>query len=96
MAATLTGALSVTHINSNATTVVKTGFGMLHTICINSKGATGNTATVYDNTAASGTIIAVIDTTAQVQTLLYDAQVAIGITIVTAIGTAPDITVTYA
>jgi hypothetical protein len=96
MAQTPTGALSSGHINSNTTTTLKSGAGLLHSICINTKGATANTATVYDNTAGSGTILAVIDTTAQVQTLLYDIQFSIGLTIVTATGTAADLTVSFA
>jgi hypothetical protein len=96
MAQTPTGAIQYTHVNSNTTTVVKSGPGLLHSITINSKGATGNTATVYDNTSGSGTVIAVIDTTSQIQTLLFDIGFTTGLTIVTATGTAADITVSWA
>jgi hypothetical protein len=96
MAQTPTGALQSGHINSNTTTTLKSAAGLLHSICINTKGVTGNIATVYDNTAGSGTVLAVIDTTAQVQTLLYDIQFSIGLTIVTATGTAADLTVSFA
>lgn len=82
-------------ISTNATTAVKSGAGELHSICINTKGATANTATVYDNTAGSGTIIAVVDTTSNVGCLTYNLGFATGLTIVTATGTAPDMTVTY-
>jgi len=67
----------------------------LHAITINTKGASANTATVYDNTAGSGTKIATIDTTASVGTLRFDAAFSTGLTIVTATGTAADITVLY-
>jgi hypothetical protein len=90
-----TGALTGAHINTNTTTVVKSGGGWLHSITINSKGATGNTATVYDNTAGSGSVLAVIDTTAQIQTLLFDVAFQTGLTIVTANGTAGDLTISY-
>lgn len=86
---------SFSNITSNATTTVKSGAGLLHTLCINTKGASANTATIYDNTAGSGTKIGTLDTTAGVQCLTYDAVFATGLTIVTATGTAADITVSY-
>jgi len=95
MPQTPTGALQSAHINSLTTTVVKSGPGYLHSITVNSKGATGNTATVYDNTAGSGSVLAVIDVTANLVTLLYDIQFLTGLTLVTASGTAADLTVSY-
>ncbi len=86
---------SATHITSNTTTTPKTSSGLLHAISINTKGASANVATVYDNTAGSGTVIAVIDTTAQVSTLFYDVVFNTGLTIVTATGTAADLTVCW-
>jgi hypothetical protein len=83
------------NINTNTTTTVKSGAGVLHNITINTKGATGNTATIYDNTSGSGTKIATIDTTQQVQTLALDVSFNTGLTIVTANGTAADLTVSY-
>lgn len=83
------------NISSNATTVVKSGAGYLGTITINTKGATANTATVYDNTAGSGTVIATIDTTGGAVTLTFNAKFATGLTVVTATGTAANITVCY-
>lgn len=83
------------HITTNTTTTAQTGAGVLHTICINTKGAAANVATVYDNTAGSGTVIAVIDTTAQVNCQYYDARLQTGLTIVTATGTPADLTATY-
>lgn len=84
-----------TNITTLATTVVSANPGTLAAICINTKGATANTATVYDNTAGSGTKIATIDTTAAVGCLRYDVAFATGLTVVTATGTAPDMTVTW-
>lgn len=52
-------------------------------------------ATIYDNTAGSGTKIGTIDTTAGVQTFLYDVAFSTGLTIVTAAGTASDMTLSY-
>lgn len=85
-----------------ATTVICTvpsatqaAYAVLHTITINTKGATANTLTVYDNTSAAGTKIATIDTTSQVQTLVYDCICTTGITCVSATGTGADYTVTW-
>lgn len=82
------------HIATNTTTTVKSGAGHLHSISINTKGLT-NTATVYDNTAGSGTVIGILDTTIGVSTLMYDLAFATGLTIVTAGGTSADLTITY-
>src|SRR5579871_487213 len=87
------GGGSYAHIASNTTTTVKFGAGVLQSITINTKGASANVATVYDNTAGSGTVIAVIDTTAGVVSLPFNVNFSTGLTIVTATGTAPDITV---
>ena len=83
------------HISTNTTTTVKSGSGILRSVTVNTKGATANTATVYDNTAGSGAVIAVIDTTASLGTLRYDVVFSTGLTVVTASGTAADLTVSY-
>lgn len=76
------------------TTVVKSGPGILHTICINTPAATG-TVTLYDNTAASGTLIGTITAFASTNPCFtYDAGFVTGLTIVTATA-ANDLTVTY-
>ncbi len=77
------------------TTVVKSGAGLLHCIQINKAVATG-VITVYDNTAASGTVIATITQPAAVlattQNCLYDVKFNTGLTVVTSTA-AQDITV---
>jgi hypothetical protein len=90
--ASSSGGYSYNNISSDTTTVVKSGAGFLHSIVINTLAATG-TATVYDNTAGSGTKIATI-ATAAMGTLLYDIAFGTGLTIVTATA-APDLTVCY-
>lgn len=82
-------------ITTNTTTTVKSGPGYLHTVTINTKGATANVLTIYDNTAGSGTKIATLDTTGGSQTFEFDVGFATGLTIVTATGTAADVTVSY-
>lgn len=77
------------------TTVVKTGEGILHTITFNKPVATG-VVTVYDNTAASGTVIGTVTVPASPMpvTLTFDAAFSTGLTVVTATA-AQDITVTF-
>lgn len=79
-------------ISTATTTVVKSGSGHLHTIVLGATAA--GTITVYDNTAASGTIIAVLKASIAEQTFTFDVQFATGLTIVTA--AASDLTVTFA
>ena len=88
-----TGANDAGHITANASTTLKSGPCVLLAVTVNSKGS-GNTATVYDSKTGSGKVLAVIDTT-QPGTFAYNAQLDNGLTIVTAGGTAADITVSY-
>ena len=82
-----------TNINSNGNTLVKSGQGVLRSITFNKKGASSNTATLYDGTDNTGTVIGVIDTTDKISTLLYDLKFFVGLYIVTATGTCADMTV---
>lgn len=79
------------------TTVIKSGPGFLHLIQVNKTTALG-VITCYNNTAASGAIIATITQPAATQqaqvTLFYDVAFSIGLTCVTATA-AQDITVSY-
>ncbi len=88
------GSYNYKNINSQATTVVKSGAGVLHTLCINTVANTG-TATIYDNTSATGTKIGTVTQVTGVPSCLrYDVGFATGLTIVTAVAT-PDITISY-
>ncbi len=78
---------------ANATTVLKRSGGKLHRITVNKFGA-NSVITVYDNTAASGTLIATISSSVE-QGFEYDCEFQDGLTIVIAGGTASDITVVY-
>lgn len=86
---------SVLNLAANATTLVKTGEGVLRSITINTKGATANTIKIYDGLTAAGTLLATIDSTASIGTLTFDAKFSTGLCIVIATGTAADITVSY-
>ncbi len=77
-----------------ATTTVKSGAGVLYSVTINTKGLT-NTLTCYDNTAASGTKIAIISTIDGSETLTYNLAFATGLTCISAGGTGADYTVSY-
>jgi hypothetical protein len=82
------------NITTDTTTTLKSTRGYLHTVCINTPAA-GGTATIYDNTAASGTKIGTITSFASVPgCFIYDVAFWTGLTIVTATA-APDITVTF-
>ncbi len=89
------GTYTYTPISTNTTTLVKSGAGRLHTITINTKGASANTVTVYNALTATGTPIATIDSTVTYGTLIYDCQFSTGLCIVTATGTCADMTVCY-
>ena len=79
-----------------ATTTHITGSGTLGQITINQPIANG-TITIYDNTAASGTVIGKITLPAVLleqgpHTATYDAEFSLGLTVVT-VGAAMDITI---
>ena len=80
-------------ISTATTTVLKYGPGSLHRLVVNNP--TNNAITIYDNTAASGTVLAIIDpdTGATPFALQYECPFQNGLTIVTA-GT-PDVTVIF-
>lgn len=71
-----------TYIATATTTTCKSGAGVLHTITIGETAA--GAITVYDNTAGSGTIMAVLKASIVEQTFLFDAEFTTGLTIVTA------------
>jgi hypothetical protein len=85
------------NINTNSTTVVSTVPCVLRRVVINNAGASSNVATIYDNTAGSGTIVAVIDTVElNGRYLEYNTLLKTGCTVVVATGTAADLTVVTA
>jgi hypothetical protein len=85
------------HISANASSSnIKTGPGLLRSVTINTKGASSNVLTLYDDVGTgTGNVIAVIDTTANVGFLLFDAQFQNGLNYALATGTAADVTITY-
>lgn len=87
---------SSTNIAGAATTVIKTGPGVLVGIIVNKAVASG-VITVYDNTAASGTKIATITNPATLVhsqiNLPYGVKFSTGLTVVTS--AADDITIIW-
>lgn len=83
------------NITGQATAVVRTGNGVLHTICFNKPTAT-ETVAIYDGVSTAGTLIGTITVPAspQLGCLLYDVAYGTGLTIVTATASS-DITVSY-
>ena len=86
------------NITTDTTTDVKASAGFLHSVVINTPVAS-SVINIYDNTAASGTLIGTITLPATLlnqgpMTALYDVAFATGLTVKTATG-ASDITVTY-
>lgn len=79
------------YISTATTTAVKSGSGVLEKIIVSTVGSS-STATIYDNTAGSGTVIGVINTDS-LGTYHYGGRFGTGLTIVT-VGT-PKITVVY-
>jgi hypothetical protein len=87
---------SFANVNANGTTTLVSRAGRLHSITFNTKGASSNTLTVYDNTAGSGTKIATIDTTAVSPGVwVLDVWFTTGLTVVLATGTAADVTIAW-
>jgi hypothetical protein len=79
------------------TTVVKTGYGVLHAVTIN-KAAANSVITMYDGTAATGRLIGTVTLPATLlrsqDVLLYDVAFTTSLTIVTATG-ASDLTISF-
>ncbi len=82
------------HITTDTTTLIKTGGGLLHTICVNTPAAT-ETLTLYDALTAVAPVISVITLYASTNPCFtYDINFSVGLTIVSATA-AGDITVAY-
>ena len=84
------------HINTASTTIVlNSSPGVLKRVLVTSSGKTGAITTIYDNTAGSGEIIAVINTSSVIGELPFDVTYDIGLTVVTSSLPPGDITIIY-
>lgn len=83
------------NITTATTTTVKKGVGSFLSLVVNdvASGSATGSITIYDNTAASGTVIGTPNAIPVGTTVVYACQFTNGLTIVTA--AADDITVIY-
>lgn len=85
-----------THITTATTTAaIKSGAGVLHTICVNSLGTVASAITVDDALTATTPTIAVINSLTLLGCQTYDIAFTVGLTIVTTGTVAPDVTVSW-
>ena len=92
---TLSAANGFRSITATGTTTIKTGAGVLHTVCINSLGTVASVVAIYDSTTATGTKIGTINSLTLGGSFVYDVAFSNGLTIATTGVLAPDITVSY-
>ena len=83
------------NITTNGITQI-TGRFVLLRIIVNTKGGSSNTATIYDSATTNENKIGTIDTTVTERVIECGYPFSNGIRIVTATGTAPDLTLVYA
>ena len=85
-----------THIStSTITNGIKSGAGTLSRIVVNQTGTVASLITVYDNTTATGTVIAIIDGLSRTGNYDYECAFTTGLSIITTGTAAPDITVVW-
>lgn len=94
-AAVSAGGYLYKRLNTVATTNVKAGAGLLHSVTINAKGTVASTITLYDALTATGTVIAVIDSLNNAGTFSFDVAFTVGLTAVVTGTIAPDLTISY-
>jgi len=86
---------SYAHISTATTTTVKSGAGVVHTICVNTLGTVASTITVDDALTATTPTIGVINSLTLLGCQTFDVAFATGLTLVTTGTAAPDVTVSY-
>ncbi len=87
---------SYTHIATSTTTnAIKSGAGTLSRIVVNQTGTVASLISVFDNTTATGTTIAIIDGLTRTGNYDYELAFATGLSIITTGTAAPDITVVW-
>lgn len=78
-----------------STTTLKSGPGRVARVVVTGAGTSTDNATIYDNTAGSGTVIAtILGGTAVGTSFSFDAPVVNGITVVN-VASGPAFTITY-
>lgn len=85
-------ALKYVHMAGAATAITRSGRAVLHRVVINGAGGSGD-LTIYDNNAASGAVVAVIDLTVIGTFDFAGLVLTTGLTVVT--DQTADVTVVY-
>jgi len=82
------------NLTANGVFQLRDSFAMLLYVTINKLGSAGARIVVYDNTVAAAPIVATIDATLSIGTLIYEVVLKQGLTVeIVGAATAPDITV---
>lgn len=90
-----TGAGRFLHMAGGTSTITaKSGAGTLIAVSVNGPGSGSSTVTIYDNTSASGDVIAIMNSDAQ-GLYQYGVEFSTGLTIAKTPGTAPDVTIVF-
>lgn len=84
-------------VAGQATTVIKSSAGFLHSIIFNTAATATSTMVLYDNTAASGTKIGSITATGLTPpvSIIFDLNFTTGLTCITATANGADMTFVY-
>lgn len=94
--ATVSAGFTYTHISTSTTTAaIKTGAGVLHTVCVNTLGTVASAITVDDALTATTPTIAIINSLTLLGCQTYDVAFSTGLTVVTTGTVAPDVTVSW-
>ena len=83
------------HFSAASSVLLKGTAGTLHKVVINKPGNITSTLTLYDSLTASGSIIAIIDTGAEITELEYDVEFDNGLFVVSDGPQTADLTVLY-
>lgn len=87
---------SYSHISTATTTLVKTGAGILHTICINTLGGTASTVEFDAALTHTTPVMGILNSMTTGQACYtYDVAFSTGLSITTTGSGAPDVTVSY-
>ena len=79
--------------DTRTTALAKDGYGFIHTLTVT--GGTAGTIVVYDNTEASGTVIANFASTNAIETYIFDERFQTGLVVSTTAVDTPRLNIAY-
>jgi hypothetical protein len=88
------GGFLYNNISTDATTQVKSGAGVLHSVSVNTAGTVASSVSVYDSTSTTTPVIGIFNALAT-DFYILDAAFATGLRVVTTGTVAPNVTITY-